>query len=82
MQIQQLIHIMIVRNIDILCVQEVRRNNSDYFVEQGEFLVICSGSFGEEREWTGVGFIGVAPRLRNAVLGFLQVSNRMCTIKL
>ena len=79
-KIQQLIRIMQARGIGLLCMQEVRRPDSDYFVEDG-FLIIQSGSSGGEREWAGVGFI-VAPWLRRSVTGFLQKSNRLCSIKL
>ena len=79
-KIQQLIRTMQARGIGLLCMQEVRRPGSAYFLEDG-FLIIQSGSSGEEREWAGVGFI-VAPWLRPCISGFLQKSNRLCSIKL
>lgn len=69
------------RNISISCLQEVRRSYSEYFVGHDGHLIIVSGSSGEEREWAGMGFIE-APWLRKAIVGFMQVSNRLCTIKM
>ena len=69
------------RRIGIIFLQEVRRNNSDYLEEEGGFLVVLSGTAGEEREWAGVGFI-LAPWLRSSMVGFTQLSNRLCAIKL
>ena len=67
-------------HVDILCLQEVHRTKSDYFITESKYLVIISGSATESKENAGVGFI-VAPHIRSAVLGFCQLSNRMCALK-
>ena len=81
LKIQQLLRIMFDRHIGILCMQEVRRPNSDCFEDDGGYFIIQSGSSDSAREWAGVGFI-IAPWLRSSVVGYLQYSNRLCTVKL
>ena len=58
-------------NVDILCMQETRIKQSPFYTTEDGYLIIFSGSTGEDREFAGVGFI-VAPQARHAVIGFLQ----------
>jgi len=67
-------------DIDILCIQETRINSSSISYEQGH-LILLSGSDDDKRSWAGVGII-VAPRCRNRVKSYKQVSDRLCTLKL
>ena len=72
---------MNLRAIDIICIQETRRRNSDWYVTDAGYLVILSGSAGMDAEWAGVGFI-VAPKMRSHMIGFCQVCNRIASVKL
>ena len=81
MKLYQICSYMIQYNIDIVCMQEVRRSTSEhYFTEEG-FKIILSGGSGSGPEWAGVGFV-VSPRLANHIAGFCQVSSRLAYIKL
>ena len=60
--------------------QETHVKGSSYFVHNG-FLVILSGSEGDQRCYAGVGFL-VAPWLRHSVAGFLQKSDRIASLRL
>ena len=58
---------MQVHGIDVCGIQETRVSKSDYYDTDDGFMVILSGSAGENREWAGVGFIlspGVRHRLQ------------------
>ena len=68
-------------SIDIFCIQETRRKNSDYYVSETGYLVILSGSSGSGLEWAGVGFV-ISPKMKNRVAGFCQLSSRVASIKL
>ena len=71
---------MVHHSIDLVCIQETHKQNSDYFINDEGFLVIFSGSVGEI-EHAGVGFI-VAPHIRRSIYSFRQESSRMASIKL
>ena len=77
----ELILIMKEYNIGILSIQETRVSQSPYYYTDEGFLVVLSGSSKVGKEWAGVGFI-IAPWLAHAVVGFLQLSNRLCCLKL
>jgi len=62
-------------SIGIISMQETRVRDSPYYTEDG-FLLIFSGSSTGQPEFAGVGFI-IAPWVKNAVLGFLQLSSRL-----
>ena len=68
-------------SIDIQCIQETRKPNSDYYITDNGYLVITSGGSNLVKEWAGVGFI-VAPWIRPHIQGFCQLSNRVASIKI
>ena len=68
------------RRISILCMQKTHICNTPYYTEDG-FLVILSGSSITPKEFAGVGFV-VAPWIKHSVKGFIQLSNRLCGLKL
>jgi len=69
-------------SIDILCLQETHRPGSEYYITDGGFLIIFSGSAETDgNETAGVGFL-VAPSLRKSTVGFRQQSARMASLKL
>ena len=68
-------------SIDVMCVQETRKLNSDKFNAQSGHFFFLSGSSGVTREWAGVGLI-VAKHLENLIVGFTPVSNRIGVLKL
>ena len=76
----ELIRHMAFYAIDILCIQETRKQKSDVYTFD-DHDVILSGADGEDREWAGVGFI-IAPAARRHVKSFKQVSRRICVLKL
>ena len=67
-------------NIDVLCLQETRVPQAEYYNEGG-YKVILSGGDGTLRSWTGVGFV-VAPWCTHRIYGFLQFSDRMASLKI
>ena len=67
--------------IDIICLQEIHKTLSGYYETDDGYLVILSGSATNEREYAGVGFI-VAPLLRKSIVGFVQASARMASLKI
>ena len=79
-KIHMLQRIMRQSNIGVLCLQETHRCGSDYWITEDGYLVILSGVAEDVREYAGVGFL-ISPRIRPALLGFLQVSNRICCLK-
>ena len=66
-------------SIDVLCLQETRVPKAQYFIENG-FQVVLSGK-DAERCWSGVGFL-ISPRCASRVVGFLQFSERLMSLKL
>ena len=66
--------------IHLLCLQEVRKCMSEYYITDAGFLFISSGGTGNI-EYAGVGFL-VHPCLRNHVYNFCQYSNRIAGIKI
>ena len=66
--------------IHMLCLQEVRRPLSDYYVTDNGFLLITSGGQ-QAPEYAGVGFL-VHPSLRKNIHNFCQYSNRIVGIKI
>ena len=70
---------MLKLSIDILCIQETHTIGSAYLIHD-DFLIILSGGEGQQRSYAGVGFI-VSPRVRHAVSGFLQHSDRLASLR-
>ena len=66
--------------IHMLCLQEVRRLLSDYYVTDNGFLLITSGGQ-QAPEYAGVGFL-VHPVLRQHICNFCQHSSRVAGIKI
>ena len=66
--------------ISVLCLQETHEAGSQYFWYDS-FLVILSGTECDGRTFTGVGFI-VAPTVTHAVVGFLQYSDRLASLRM
>ena len=79
-KIEELMDYMIENSLLVLCLQETHVANSDYYVTNRGYTVILSGTGSTERERAGVGFI-VAPSALSAVIGFRQVSARLCCLK-
>ena len=71
---------MELHGIQICCLQEVRKPNSDYYVTELGYTVILSGTSNVTHEWAGVGFV-LCPSLRGR-FEFLQLSSRIASIKL
>jgi exonuclease III len=69
------------QSVDIMCIQEVRKKNSDKFISDDGYTVLWSGSGDGSREWAGVGFI-ISPSLQRNFLGFRPLSNRIAALKL
>jgi len=69
------------QSVDIMCIQEVRKKNSDKFISDDGYTVLWSGSGDGSREWAGVGFI-ISPSLQPNFLGFRPLSNRIAALKL
>ena len=69
------------RRTSILSVQEIRVPQTPYYCTDDGFLVVLSGSSAGGKEWAGTGFI-VAPWMTHAVIGFLQYSARLCSLKI
>jgi exonuclease III len=67
-------------DIDVLCIQETRKNDVAAFEEQG-YLVLLSGSGTVDKTWAGVGII-VAPRCKHRIKSYKQISDRICSLKL
>ena len=65
--------------IDVLCMQETRKLNSDTYVSDTGYQVILSGGASGNREWAGVRFI-ISPIFRNAVVGITPKSPRVASI--
>ena len=80
-KISTLQHYMQEYNIHILCMQEVRKPLSDYFITEQGFLLISSGGDGTQPEFAGVGFL-IHPSVRKSVCNFCQYSNRLACLKL
>ena len=74
-------HYMSIYSIDLICLQETHRPNSDYWTTENGSLVILSGSASEDHEHAGVGMV-VSRKMRASVIGFVQASNRFMGIKL
>ena len=72
---------MMDHHIDILCIQETRRKISCLQELPNNFLLILSGSDGENDIFSGVGII-VAPHCRRSLITDRQQNERMCMIKL
>ena len=69
-------------SLDILCIQETRKPNSDkYWHDDSGHLVLLSGNGGGSREWAGVGFV-VSPALQRYIVGFHPVSSRIACLKM
>jgi exonuclease III len=68
-------------SIDITCVQETRKLNSDQFCSDTGDVVLLSGSGASSREWAGVGFI-VSKRVQSLIVGFRPISNRLAALNL
>ena len=79
-KLEQLKSIMWKHGLAVLCLQEVHVGGSPYFFSD-DFLVIYSGGPVDKRECAGVGFI-VAPWVRKGVVGFVQESNRLASLRL
>ena len=69
--------------IGISCVQEIRKFSSEHFTTPEGFLCIFSGAncAKEKTSDSGVGFI-IAPEVRPSVVGFCQLSDRLCSLRL
>ena len=61
--------------IHLLCLQEVRKPMSEYYITDAGFLLISSGGT-ETQEHAGVVFL-VHPCLRNHIYNFCPYSNRL-----
>ena len=70
---------MLKLSIDILCIQETHTIGSAYFIND-DFLIILSSGEVQQRSYAGVGFI-VSTRVRHAVSGFLQHSDRLASLR-
>ena len=77
----ELVSAMMDHHIDILCIQETRRKISCLQELPNDFLLILSGSDGENDIFSGVGII-VAPHCRRSLITYRQQNERMCMIKL
>ena len=70
------------QSIDIICLQETHREDSDVQITDAGFLLILSGQAETEvAETAGVGFL-LSPHVRRNLVGFQQPSARMARIKL
>ena len=67
-------------SIDIMCMQETRRPNSDHYATEDGYLVVLSGTAGANPKFAGVGFV-VSPTLRPRVCGHWRLDNRIASIK-
>ena len=81
LKLEEICKYMNSHSVDIMCMQEVRRLNTDKFFSEGGHEVLISGSGGGGREWAGVGFI-ISPKLRHFIMGFRPLSNRIAALKL
>ena len=72
---------MKLHSIDILCIQETRKINSDKYLSDDGCTVLLSGSGESCREWAGVGFV-ISARADRCVIGFRPLSNRIACLKL
>ena len=57
LKLEEIIKYIDVNSIDIFCIQETHKSNSDYYVNDKGFLIILSGGAAASREWAGVGFV-------------------------
>ena len=80
-KLYQLCHIMRLRSIAKLCLQETHDTNSVCTSLAGGYLLIHSGADDNQRTHAGVGFL-IAPWLRSAIYSYMQISDRSCTIKI
>ena len=71
---------MVDNSLDICCIQETRKSNSDKYLHDSGHVVLLSGNGSGLREWAGVGFI-VSPALQRFVVGFHPISSRMACLK-
>ena len=79
-KLEELTRWMLYADIGILCMQETHAIQSAYFL-YNDFLVVLSGSEGTCRSYAGVGFL-IAPHLRRSVAGFLQLSDRLASLRM
>ena len=79
MKLEELTRWMLYANVGILCMQETHAKQSAHFL-YNDFLVILSGSEGASPSYAGVGFL-VAPHLRRSVVGLLQFSDRLASLR-
>ena len=70
---------MVQHGIDIFCIQETWKPNSDYYWTDDRFLVILSGQSTVDREWAGVGFI-VSSKFASRIQKFHQVNERIASL--
>lgn len=81
LKVEQIIMYMRNHSIDIICIQETRKINSDHYDTDSGYAVYLSGSSSVHREWAGVGFI-VSPYFKHHIVGFNPWCNRICTLKM
>ena len=80
-KVEEVCTYMICNSVDIMCIQETRRGNTDkYYTDRG-FLVLLSGRGDGSKEYAGVGFL-VSPSIQPSILGFTPHSSRTASLKL
>ena len=81
LKLEQIALYMQENSLDIVCMQEVRKNKADSFELTSGHVVYWSGSADGGREWAGVGFV-VAPHFKKYILGCSPFNNRVACLKL
>ena len=80
-KIFQLQQVMVNRGFGVLCMQETHCVRSEYYVNGDGYFVVLSGTDGQGRDFSGVGFL-IAPWARSAIIGFKQISARVACLKM
>ena len=82
LKLAEIYRFMEAAGVDVMCLQETRKPNSDHYVDEGSgCLVILSGTSDAKSEWAGVGSV-VSQRMRFRVQGCWQLDNRIASLKL
>ena len=80
-KIEEVCTYMLNNSVDIMCLQETRRGNSDTFCTDRGFQVFESGRGDGLRETAGVAFV-ISPRMRAHILSFTPHSSRVAALKI
>ena len=67
-------------SVDVMCLQETWKLQSDRFTADFGYAVMLSGATGTQMDRAGVGFI-VSPKLLASIIGFTPFSNRLACLR-